>query len=402
MKRAILSLCLIPALLCLLFVPGCKDEAPPVVWDPANAGGTGPTITSVSPPAGALGAITEVTITGTNFAPVDTQNVVFFGNSQGTVKSATLTSIVVIPPDISVEGLTIKVSVPGAYQLATFGPYKLEHASVEYGGFGDLDEVYALALDKSENLFVQFKDSSKVYKITPASVKTRVGTLTFPKASDMKVGPGGFLYFQQTNSTQVHRIAAGGGTSTVFATMPGRASACDFDSAGNYYAGGTGNGMFVVNPNAATREVGSFRGLTIRGVRVFAGAVYAAVSAPTSGVWKSRILNSQGDLEAPVKVFDMATAPGTFPASAVLSIAFAADGQMYIGTDNRDPILVVSTDGSSLALYAGTLIAPATQMEWGNDTYLYVNRYNVSLAASLRRVIRVSMGKPGAPEYGRQ
>jgi hypothetical protein len=38
-------------------------------------------------------------------------------------------------------------------------------------------------------------------------------------------------------------------------------------------------------------------------------------------------------------------------------------------------------------------------MIWGNGNYLYINRGGTP---EIRRVIRIDMGKPGAPYYGRE
>jgi len=51
-------------------------------------------------------------------------------------------------------------------------------------------------------------------------------------------------------------------------------------------------------------------------------------------------------------------------------------------------------------LYASVLMPPATVMAWGTGQYMYVNRRSIN--NTLKRVIRVTMGKNSAPYYGRQ
>ena len=58
--------------------------------------GMPPTITAVAPLSGPVG--TTVTITGSNFNPVSLANIVFFGQVQATVSSATTTSLIVTVP----------------------------------------------------------------------------------------------------------------------------------------------------------------------------------------------------------------------------------------------------------------------------------------------------------------
>ncbi len=407
---------MLPALLfgMLALFPACEKDVPPVVWDPNQAGAGAPLISSVSPPS-ALAGITQVTLSGANFSPIDTNNTVYFGAKAGTVLSATQTSLVVLAPDLDEGAYQIKVVVAGAYQSASFGPYTVQHAGIEYGGFTDLDETYSIAVDASENLYAQLKavtgDTARVFLIAPVAPytgKVLFGTLKdaglrpWPKASDMRRGPGGYLYMQQTNNANLYRIPPAGGVTQLYVTLPGRASALDFDENGNIFAGGDRAGMSVVLPNGTARSVGSYATMTIKAVRVFNGEVYVATALPgvSPGVWKSRILNVNGDLGAPVQVFNWSQAPGTFPASAVLSLAIGADSTIYVGCDNADPVLAIPPSGNPTALYPGVLSPPATQLIWGTGQYLYCNRDNA--VGSKRRVIRITMGKNGAPDYGRQ
>lgn len=398
----------------LALISGCKKDEPPLAWDPNQLGAGAPVIKSVNPQS-ALGGITHVTLTGTNFSPVDTNNVVYFGTTVGNVVSSTDSTIVVVPPDLDEGSYPIKVVVAGAYDFASFGSYSIQHAGIEYGGFIDLDETYSIAVDASETLYAQLKaatgDTARVFKIAPVApytTKVLFGTLKdaalrpWPKASDMRIGPGGYLYLQQTNNVNLYRITPGGGETQLFVSLPAKATGIDFDQNGNIFAGGDRAGMSIVKPDGTRRIVGSFGSMTIKAVRVFNGEVFVATAPPgaTPGVWKSRILNADGDLDAPVQVFSWAQAPGTFPSSAILSLAIAADGTIYVGCDNTDPILFIPPSGSPAALYPGVLSPPATQLIWGTGQYLYCNRDNA--LGSKRRVIRIAMEKNGAPDYGRQ
>jgi hypothetical protein len=397
----------------LAMAAGCSKDEPPVVWDPGDAGAVTPAISAVSPPS-ALGGITQVRISGKNFSRVDTNNVVYFGVKTGQVISSTESTIVVVPPDLDEGAYQISVVVAGAFTRAVFGAYTVQHAGIEYGGFGDLDETYSIAVDASENLFAQLRaatgDTARVFLVPPSfpfTTKSLYGTLKtaalapWPKASDMRMGPGGYLYMQQTNNANLYRIAPGGGVTVLYTVLPAKATGIDFDQNKNLFAGGDRAGVSVVKPDGTKRIVGSYGTMTIKALKVFNGELYLATAAPgaTPGVWKSAILNADGDLGPPVQVLSWVQAPGTFPASAVLALAIAADGTVYVGCDNADPILVVPTSGTPSALYPGVLSPPATQLIWGTGEYLYCNRDH-SVGAN-RRVIRIAMGKNGAPDYGR-
>jgi hypothetical protein len=411
--HTLFSSCLTLLTAIMVLGAGCSKDVPPVVWDPDAPGAGTPSIRFVSP-ASALGGITRVTLSGSNFSPVDSNNIVYFGVQAGQVVSSTDTNIVVVPPDLDNGSYPIKVVVSGSFQPAIYSAYTVEHAGIEYGGFGDLDETYSIAVDGAETMFAQLRaatgDTARVFVVPPTppyTAKTLYGTLKdalqrqWPKASDMRVGAGGYLYLQQTNNANLYRIPPGGGVTVLYTALPARATAIDFDQNGNLFAGGDRAGMSVVKPDGAQRIVGSYATMTIKALKVYNGELYVAAAAPgaTPGIWKSTITNTDGDLGAPVQVLSWAQAPGTFPSSAVLSLAIAVDGTLYVGSDNADPILAIPPGGTPSALYTGVLSPPATQLIWGTGQYLYCNRDHT--VGANRRVIRIAMGKNGAPYYGR-
>lgn len=76
--------------------------------------GAPPVITAVSPLSGPVG--TTVTITGTNFNPVPSSNIVFFGQVQAAVSSATTTSLTVTVPSGTTYGpITVTTSQQTGY-----------------------------------------------------------------------------------------------------------------------------------------------------------------------------------------------------------------------------------------------------------------------------------------------
>ncbi|MBI3765498.1 MAG: IPT/TIG domain-containing protein, partial [Ignavibacteriales bacterium] len=159
----------------VLFLGSCKVEEPPVVYNPNDQGGGSPEITGVTPPNVAYAGVTEVKLTGKNFSSVDTLNSVYFDNKKANVLAASSTELTVLAPDLISDSAVIRVAVAGAFAIATYGPYKLAPVTTEYGGFFGLDEVYSIAMDSSENLYAQLKDSAKVFKVTPTGNKTLYG-----------------------------------------------------------------------------------------------------------------------------------------------------------------------------------------------------------------------------------
>ena len=125
--------------------------------------------------------------------------------------------------------------------------------------------------------------------------------------------------------------------------------------------------------------------------------------AGEDGIYRNQIQND-GLLSAKELIFDWDNA-GTYSSSKVKSITFSETGQLFIGTDNSndsiDPILILSDESTLEPLYPGQLLQPAHHLLWGNDIYMYVNRYKSS-NDEIRRVIKVNMLKNGAPYHGRQ
>ena len=79
------------------------------------------------------------------------------------------------------------------------------------------------------------------------------------------------------------------------------------------------------------------------------------------------------------------------------SITFSKDGEMYIGTNLADPILIMK-NGTLEPLYPGILTPTVGNLVWGEGNYLYAT---VIDAQGSTRLIRIDVGKPGAPYFGR-
>ncbi|MDZ7290444.1 MAG: IPT/TIG domain-containing protein [candidate division KSB1 bacterium] len=391
--------------LLLIVLLGCeKFDNPPAVFNPNEQGRPSPVITGVEPAGAAFAGLTEVKLIGDNFSPVLEENVVYFGNKPGEVKSASKTEIKVIPPKLIADALTIKVVVAGALGIAQFSPYKLKDVSSEYGNFGNLDQVYAIALDANENLYAHLKAGSVVVKVSPAGAKTEFGKASFPQALEMHIGPGGYLYLHRSLGN-LFRIGPGGGDAQLFSTLPVRTATFDFDANGNILAAGNKSGIYVVDPNGTPTSTGKFLAFDVKSLRVFNGFVYVLAlytgtdpSIPKSGIWRSQIL-SASTLGNEELVFDWSKS-GDFAKAKFFAMTFSQDGEIYVGTNNADAILLIRPDGSSQALYKGLINPDATHLVWGNGDFLYQNRG--SDKPENRRVIRIDMGKKGAPYYGRK
>ncbi|MFV1968199.1 MAG: hypothetical protein ACC628_22480, partial [Pirellulaceae bacterium] len=77
-----------------------------------------------------------------------------------------------------------------------------------------------------------------------------------------------------------------------------------------------------------------------------------------------------GDLGAPELFYDVS---GNFDSEA-RSLAIAASGEIIVGTDGDDPLILVSPDGQGELFYPGILHPVAVSLAWGRTPVLYMNQ----------------------------
>jgi hypothetical protein len=389
----------------LLPLAGCNEEPPPSLYDPSNLGsGAQPTVATVSPASTALAGVTVITITGTNFSTTLSDNLVYFDATLGTVLSATATQLTVRPPNLVKDTVLIKIAVKGA-SLFSNPPimYQLQSAAFEFGKGPENEDPWGVACDSAGNVYVSLTKTSDganlgVKKITPAGVRSDFSLLaSVTKWSGMKVGPGGVIYCARSLNA-LYRIPAAGGTAAIWSQPTvngmGKVNDFDFDQAGNIWGGGDGTRIYRVT------SAGLVKGFNftanIRTVRVFNGALYVGGKADTvEAVWSFPIISSDS-LGTPTIAFN-ASARYAPLRPAVNALTFAADGDMYVGIDHADAIVVVR--GAVVTpLYPGVLEPTAIAFAWGKGNELYYSRGGTTV----HRLIRVNVLKPGAPYYGRQ
>ena len=384
-------------LLFCIFSFGCESEKLPGLYDANAVYNSDPVITAIDPPESALAGIVTIKIMGQNFSPVKENNFVHFGKTKATILEASETQLVVQSPNIILDTTVVKVSVLGALSFSNIMPYKLVQGVGEYGGFGDFDEPVIVECDKDENVYVALS-SRKIIKINPQEEKVEYGATTFPLFSAMKFGPDGALYLGR-NTRILYKIPPGGGNSAQW--FSARSAIYDFDFADNgmMFAGGKGDSLYLVMPDGTHFGVAGYPNTYIKAVRVFEGYVYVGGNDNTANhqfVWRNQILpdNKLGQNEV---YFDWGT--NIDPTSEILSIAFSADGDMYVGTNAESAIIIVHSDGAFEPLYPGVLEPTSNSLSWGGKQYLYVARRSDD--AKKRRVIKINMLKEGAPYYGR-
>lgn len=390
---ATIMLLIIAAMLMLLL--GCEADNPPSVFDPNVTGRPTPAITQIIPADSALAGIGEIKIIGTNFSPVVEENLVFFNKDRVPLISASETQLTLKSPNAPAEAIVIKVATQGAFLFSNTMNYKLKQAVWEYAGFGQYDDVYGIACDQDENLYVSLT-TRKIEKVTPAGVRTDFGTTSFLKAQAMRVGPDNNLYLSRL-TTALYRIPlATGGAATKWIDAPGKIWDFDFAPSGVMYAGGDNNDLYRIKPDGSGAAVASYPSIYIKAIQVFNGYVYVGgvdKAANHQYVWRNQIISDDQLGEREV-YFDWSA--NVDAVTEVQSLVFAADGDLYIGTNAAAAIIVLHPDGSFEPLYPGVIAPSSYAMAWGPGQYLYVNRRN-ELDPTQKRIIKLFMQKYGAP-----
>lgn len=379
----------------MILIIGCEADNPPSIFDPNATGQPAPTITQIMPADSTLAGIGEITLKGTNFSPVPEENLVFFNKDKVSLISASETQLVLNSPNSPSDAIEIKIAKQGAYLFSNVMNYKLKQALWEYAGYGEYDDPYGIACDQNDNLYVSLA-TRKVEKVTPDGVRQDFGTTSFLKAQAMRVGPDDNLYLSRL-TTALYRIPlATGGTTAKWTDAPGKIWDLDFSPSGMLYAGGDNNDLYRIKPDGSGAAVAAYPSVYIKAIKVYNGYVYVAgndKSANHQYVWRNQIISDDQLGEREI-YFDWSTKVD--PNSEVSSITFAADGDLYIGTNAAAAIMVVHLDGSIEPLYPGVIEPTSYAMAWGPGQYLYVNRRN-DLDPTKKRMIKLFMQKYGAP-----
>ncbi len=209
----------------------------------------------------------------------------------------------------------------------------------------------------------------------------------------MKVGPDGSIYIQRYNNIKLYKYSSGGGNIQDSITFPKQVKYFDIDNKSNIYSGGTfSNGDFYTTDfSGNSKIVGNYHNVKITAVKVFDGYVYVA-DTTTGTIWRNQIISANGDLGGNESYFTHPDLIGN-----INSIDFSNDGDLVIGTNNEDPVMIILPDKTTKILYGGYLVSPANKIIWGSGLEFYQSS---RAAVPDGGIYKVYYGKPGAPYYG--
>jgi hypothetical protein len=346
-----------------------------------------------------------------NFDPDPTRNLVFFDNILVPVLQAGTTQLLVKAPDLPKDSISVKIGVYRSYLYSDAVLYRLSAAALEIGNFQPTETPVGVECDTAGNAYVSIAgvpvSTSGVFKITRSGDRSLYSPLFSPTVAtwrSMKFGPGGALFCVSARNI-LFRIPPGGGTSAIW--LSGNSTNgltalydFDFDQDGNIWAAGPTPGTSEANKIFRVAQDQTVTGFPfvgfIRAIRVFNRCVYAGGRrGSTEKVWRFPII-APDSLGTEEEYFDF-SAVYTF--GIINSITFDADGNLYIGTDANDGIVIVHPTKASEPLYPGVIQPATASLTWGAGADLFQSR--TSSATVVAALVKVNTLKTGAPYYGR-
>jgi len=390
--------------LLILSLLSCEYQGPEAIWTPIPGDRDDPKITDILPNDIANPGVLYITIEGENFFPELDSNMVYINGRVARQKSATANEIVIYRPTVTGTNLRFAIDVPGAWIIADTTGYEIPSVTSEYGRYTDTESILTFALDADENIYGMELYSTTIIRTTPIGDRLVYFTAeeknlksAFKSATELKTAPNKTLLFANSknfNIYTIYNITSDSMAGDIFATLPTKVRSIDFDQNGNLFAGG--EGLYVIDPDTIVTALTQYDGYAIINLKVSDDTLYVAASSATqTGIWKNQILSATGQISDKVLVFDWADA-GDYASSTLNCIAVAANGDIYVGTNNANPVLIVRRNGEMEPLYRDILTSAATQMVWGEGTHLFIGFF-----PDFRRVYKVAVGESGAAYYCR-
>lgn len=398
---------LVATSLCMLLAASvfwaCNEDPTPSLYQPETFNTlAAPVIASIDPAGEAFAGLSIITINGQNFSSTKANNTIYFNDQLGEILEASPTQLKVKVPNLVSDNVSLKITVTNVEKFSNTVNYKLVAAVAPVFKFAEIDEPWAIAVDAQDNILASLTSNSLgdgVKKITIAGTKSDFAprlTGTVTRFNGLKIGPGGALY-GVTFERRILQMPAAGGAATNWVVLPStavRLNDLDFDRDGNLWTAGSLD-LHRVKQDKNARSF-PFTG-TIRAVRVYNGAVYlGGVRNSQETVWRVPIVSA--DQVGPEEEYFNFSSKYS---GAVYALTFSADGDLLIGTDAPEAIVVVHADKSTEQLYPGLFPSKCFSFSWGTGNFLYVTQEGNIAAKIPQTILSANMLKKGAPYYGR-
>jgi hypothetical protein len=403
-KKVLVKSVLLLGALGLFLLSGCENDYPSSIYNAEEPLGVTPEISSLTPPNLALAGVTVVTIAGKNFSSAKENNIVYFNATPATILEASATRLVIKTPVIVRDSVGVRVAVKGAELFSNTVRYRTEAAVQDLAKLGPKDVPWGITADKDGMAYASMVTSEVgvgIKKIVPngdiTSYAPKGGETFF---SALKMGPAGVLYCVR-NLRAVFQVATPGQASTTFATATsGAIYDIDFDSNGNLWGVGNNEVIYRVSP---AKQVKTFAfKANLRSVRVFNNYVYVAGNKDGAEKVFRFPITGNGEIGAVEEYINFTFKKADGKDAAVYAITFNSDGEMYVGTDAVESIVIYHTDKSTEPLHPGLLAGKTLLFSWGKGTSMYALREANTEKELPQMILRINTLKQSAPYYGLQ
>ena len=398
---------IISSLIVFFFIFRCNEfKEPPLINEPTIDYAVNPVINNVLPADSAIAGVRQIVIRGDHYlmAGGDDTTYVYIGGELAKVRSINEQEIIIERPRIYGDNMAISVEVPRALGVAK-ADYKVEIPVEPFSDFQYVaSALSSFAIAPNGDLYIAA--SRRIYHLTADGINlTEIIYLpsAFREMTDMKLGPGGYLYIARRDE-ELYRLDpnAENPETELYAEFTEDVNYLDFDENGNIYAGDR-DGIWILNPDKIETFSGYHDDITIKHIRVFNGYVYVA---STKAIYKNIILDNMGSLGATEVVVDLSTIK-KYSAGDITSFAIDINGMIIICLKNipGQSIFVLENDGSIKPFYNNNILpVNVDQIIYARDRYMYLNK-GISIlggteTADSVRVYKMGLQYQGAPYLG--
>jgi hypothetical protein len=392
----------------IMLLSGCKEETSTSVYDPNASVGQTPVISTISPSDSGIAGVTDFTITGSGFSSDPDLIRIFFDSQMGTLLQTSPTQLVVRSPQMAKDSVAIKISVRGALSFSNTRYMKLKPAYVPFDSIVTGEAPWAVAIDAQGNIYVSIVSYGAgigVKKFTPDGIRTDYAPKRFEtKYTSLRFSPAGMLYGAWGLQALVE-IPGGNANPVIWVQFPGgtRINDFDFDAQGNLWAGGSHNTpqnakLYRVKPNKDTLSYPM--NALIRSVRVNNGYLYIAGKMNADSSEKIVRYPILGDsLGAQEVYFNFSASSLNSGSNSLYSMAFAADGDLFVGTDRAESLLLIHPNGTVEEFYPGIFSPTLHILVWGKGTELFAVKGTASSGSvgSSSQLLGINTQKAGFP-----
>jgi hypothetical protein len=384
-----------------------------------------PTITNVNPAAQYFAGYESITITGTNFSTVASENNVWFNDVKANVISASATQLVVNTPNYVADSIGLKVNVTGAIAFSNSIQYRLEALFEDATVMPPNTIPFGAGIDANGLMYI-----SLIAAGVPSGLSRfdadGVETLNYIPAPPfqgwsyrvVKVGPDGGVYMLRVAGgvPLVYRIPPGGGSTTNWGTSVGRAEDLDFDDNGFAWVVGANETNSAVNQsivriqdNGATRSYVRFPFVANgHAVKVFNDFLYVAgTRGGNPFLWRFPINTADNTLGAEEQVADIGA---SYSADVVpRAITIGTDGTVYVALSGATYDVLPSTSASMLAVtptgavsafYPGIIPGIVMKMHAIPGTQKVLATILPAVTGQTQRLITLNLQTDLAPYHG--